>query len=87
MVFDYQAGASSRELAAKYDVPKSSVLVILANEGVVRPPERIKGEQIEAANRLIQEGKSVAIAADELGVAWRSLYYHLKLRGLPTKAG
>ncbi|MBV9484819.1 MAG: hypothetical protein JO246_02055 [Frankiaceae bacterium] len=86
MILDYQAGTSSRELAAKYDVPKSSVLVLLRNEGVVRPPSRISDELIERAGELIQDGKSVAIVADELEVAVRSLYHQLRVRGLPTRA-
>jgi hypothetical protein len=85
MIVDYQAGASSRELAAKYDLPKSSVLILLRNEGVVRPPPRISDEQVESASALIRQGKSVAIVADELGLAVRSLYHQLKVRGLPTK--
>lgn len=85
MIIDYQEGATSRELAAKYNVPKSSVLVLLRNEGVVRPPSRIRDEQIENAVGLIAQGKSVAIVADELGIAVRSLYHQLKQRGLATR--
>ena len=85
IVADYRAGSSSRQLAAMYDLPKSSVLVILKKEGVVRPAARISDEQIEAAARLIAEGKSVAMAATELDIAVRSLYYQLRMRGLPTK--
>jgi hypothetical protein len=86
IVAEYQAGSSSLELAAKYDIPKSSLLVMLKREGVVRTAERISNEQIEEASRLIQQGKSVAIAATELDIAVRSLYHQLKVRGLPTKA-
>ncbi len=72
-------------MAAKYDMPKSSLFVILKRQGVVRPAERISDDQIAAASRLIQEGKSVTFAATELDIAVRSLYRHLKIRGLPTK--
>jgi len=86
IVADYQAGSSSRELSAKYELPKSSVLVILKKEGVTRPEVRLTDNQIEAAVRLIQDGKSVSIAATELDVAVRTLYHQLKVRGLPTRA-
>jgi transcriptional accessory protein Tex/SPT6 len=85
IVADYQAGSSSRAVAAKYNLPKSSVLVILKQEGVVRASERLSDEQIEAASQLIAAGSSVSIAASELDIAVRSLYHQLKLRGLPTR--
>lgn len=44
------------------------------------------GEQIEAAQVLIEQGKPVALAASELDIAVRSLHYELKRRGLPTRA-
>lgn len=86
IVVDYEAGSSSLELAAMYDIPKSSLLVILKKEGVVRSAERVTDEQVAAASQLIQSGKSVAMAATELDIAVRSLYHHLKLRGMPTRA-
>ena len=85
IVADYQAGSSSRVVAAKYNLPKSSVLVILKKEGAVRASERLSDEQIEAASRLIAAGKSVSIAATELDIAVRTLYHQLRVRGLPTK--
>lgn len=87
IVADYQAGRSSRDLAAAYNLPKSSLLAILNKEGAVRPAKRITDEQVQAASLLIQQGKSVAIAAADLDIAVRSLYHQLKLRRLPTKAG
>jgi hypothetical protein len=51
----------------------------------VRPPSRISDEQIDRASSLIATGKSVAIVADELGLAVRSLYHQLKQRGLNTR--
>jgi transposase len=82
---DYQAGSSSRALAAKYDLSKSSVLAFLKKEGVARPQARLSDQQIAAAVQLIAEGKSVSIAATELDITVRSLYHQLKRRRLPTK--
>lgn len=86
LISDYQAGSSSRKLAATYGLPKTSVLNILKNAGVLRAREQITEEQVLLANRLIQNGASVSKAAEALGVARRTLYYQLKARGFPPRA-
>jgi hypothetical protein len=87
MILDYQAGASTRNLAVKYDRPRSTVLSILHAEAVVRPRERITEEQIKKARRLIQRGHTINRAAAQLDVASSTLRYQLKQRGLPTRPG
>ncbi|MDX6288048.1 MAG: hypothetical protein QOG53_3533 [Frankiales bacterium] len=58
-----------RDVAAKYDQPKTSVLNILHAEGVARPRERIAEHQIQQASRLIQRGHTINKAAAKLGVS------------------
>lgn len=87
LILDYQSGASTRALAAKYDRPKTTILQILHAEGVVRPREQLTEQQIHAASRLIRGGLSVNKAAAKLGVSNSTLRYQLKRRGLPTQPG
>jgi AraC-like DNA-binding protein len=86
MILDYQAGLSMRDLAAKYELPKTGVLNILHAEGVARPRERITEQQIRQATRLIHRGDTINKAAAKLGVSNSTLRYQLKRRGLPTRA-
>lgn len=55
IVADYQAGASSLELAEIYDLPKSSMLALLTKEGVVRPARRISALSPAQAARVANE--------------------------------
>jgi hypothetical protein len=87
MILDYQAGLSTRDVAGKYDLPKTSALMILRAEGVLRPREQITEAQIRQASRLIQQGDTFSKAAAQLGVASSTLRYQLKRRGLPTRPG
>jgi AraC-like DNA-binding protein len=73
MILEYQAGASTRDLAAKYDRSKTAVLNILKAQGVVRPRERITEQQIKKASRLIHRGHTINRAAAQLGVASSTL--------------
>ncbi|HVW23264.1 MAG TPA: hypothetical protein VHB51_02160 [Candidatus Saccharimonadales bacterium] len=85
LVADYQAGSSSRTLAAKYEMPRSSVLRLLDQEGVLRPRIQTDDALISKACELIAAGSSVIQAAEQLGINKRTLYHQLKVRGLPTR--
>lgn len=85
MILEYQAGKSSRDLSKTYDLPRSSILAILKREGVARPRERISQDQIHRACRLIATGMPVALVAEEIKIAKRTLYYQLRARDLPTR--
>jgi hypothetical protein len=80
IVSDYQAGLSTRQLAAKYSRPRTTILALLHSEGVVRPRQRISERQVVKAEQLIRSGISVPTAAKEVGAAYTTLRYALRKR-------
>jgi transposase len=80
LVTDYLAGATTRDLAARYELSKTTVTRLLRQRGAVRT-RGLTTEQITLGLELYALGYSVARAAEALDVHVNTLY------GALTRAG
>lgn len=82
---DYQAGATTRELAATYDISKTSVQRLLKEHEVTLRHQGLTPDQLRDATGLYQAGKSVAQVARTLGLSPSSVYDALKQSGVQLR--
>jgi DNA invertase Pin-like site-specific DNA recombinase len=66
IVAEYEAGAHTTELMAKYRISKSSVLKILRENNVIMRRQPMTSQQIEEAVALYEQGNSPKTTADHL---------------------
>ncbi len=60
IAYDYHAGMTSRELMARYDLGKGTVLRVLRSQGVEIRNQSLTPEQCKQAIALYQDGWSLA---------------------------
>ena len=83
---DYQAGATARQLAAKYGIAKTSVQRHLHEAGVPLRRQAMTPEQIDQAARLYGAGLSLAVVGAVLGVDGSTVYRSFVAQGLPVRS-
>jgi DNA-binding CsgD family transcriptional regulator len=83
----YEAGASHRQLAARFGVHRETVLEHLKRRGVPGRPNRRKlsDEQVQAAARLYESGLSLAQVGETFGVNAQTIRTHLSRAGVPIR--
>jgi uncharacterized protein (DUF433 family) len=84
LLADYQAGASSLELARRYGVGKASVLALLDRHNVPRRHQPMTQQQV-ARPSLYESGLSVAAVSNKLGVPARTVHRTLQRAGVQMR--
>jgi DNA-binding CsgD family transcriptional regulator len=82
MAAGYRAGATTRELAEKYNVSKTAVTELLTARDVPLRHQGLSPSQVRDAIRLYAAGQSVAQAALSLSLSPSSVYDALKRSGV-----
>lgn len=85
LLADYRAGATTRDLAEKYNVSKTAVTKLLTAHDVPLRHQGLSPSQVTEATRLYTTGRSVAQAALSLAVSPSSVYDALKRSGVHTR--
>ena len=78
LLADYQAGASTRELAMTCGISKTSVQRLLHEHGLTLRHQGLSATQVGEATDLYRAGGSVAQVASNLGLSPSSVYDALK---------
>ena len=87
MVANARAGATVRQLAAKFGVHRSTVGKHLDAHGVSTRRLRLTPEQIEEAARLYREGASLEDLEIQYGVSDTTVRIHLLRYGMTMRRG
>ncbi|WP_194838936.1 helix-turn-helix domain-containing protein [Nocardia sp. XZ_19_369] len=83
---EYQAGASIRQLAAKYRLGKGSILDILRTSGAtIREQRHLTKDEIDYAITRYQHGESLARIGNHLGVAHTTIRTTLQRHGITRR--
>lgn len=84
----YEAGASTREIAAVWGVSKSGINRLLVESGQrVRPRTKLTPEQIVEAGRLYESGLLLREIGARFGVSRDCVRIALKARGIALRPG
>ncbi|WP_378733256.1 helix-turn-helix domain-containing protein [Nocardia brasiliensis] len=83
---DYEAGASTKHLAAKYSLGQGSILDILRTGGAtIREQRRLTDDEIADAIIRYQHGESLARIGNHLGVAHTTIRTALQRHGITRR--
>ncbi|MGW0249870.1 helix-turn-helix domain-containing protein [Nocardia goodfellowii] len=83
---DYQAGASTKQLAAKYRLGKGTIFAILHTGGAaIREQRRLTDADIDYAINRYQQGESLARIGNHLGVAHTTIRTALQRRRITRR--
>ncbi|WP_378733291.1 helix-turn-helix domain-containing protein [Nocardia brasiliensis] len=83
---DYEAGASTKQLAAKYRLGKGTILDILHTGGAtIREQRHLTQTEIDYAITRYQQGESLARIGNHLGVAHTTIRTALQRRGIARR--
>ncbi|WP_328404759.1 helix-turn-helix domain-containing protein [Nocardia sp. NBC_00403] len=82
----YEAGSSTKHLAAQWQLAKASVLTILRTGGAnIRQQRRLTDEEINHAISRYRDGESLQRIGKRLGVAHTTIRAALERRGIPRR--
>ena len=90
LVADYEAGKSSTELMATYQLGRGTVLQLLAEAGIAMRHQGLSEQETAEAASLYASGLSVVSVADRLERPMSTVYFALKRSGVvirPAKGG
>lgn len=82
IVAAYEAGATSRQLAAEYDIARSSLITLLRRRGVSVRHRRLTAEEMTEMIRLYESGLSQVAIADMFGRHTSVVWHVLERAGL-----
>jgi DNA invertase Pin-like site-specific DNA recombinase len=85
LVTEYQAGATTYELAAKFGIGREKVSTILKHKGVTMRRQGLSPEQVDAAVRLYEQGWSLAKIGEKYKVNDTTVLTRLRERGVRTR--
>jgi transposase-like protein len=83
---EYENGVTTRTIASRYGIGKTTVTRLLREHGVPLRYQGLSPEQAQQAIQLYEAGLSVAKAARELGLPINSVYDALKAAGTEMRA-
>lgn len=82
----YVAGASMADLAREYGVTRVSISQLLRKAGAtIRQRRVISAAEVDRAVQLYEGGLSLQKIGDELGWDHKTIYRHLKIRGVAMR--
>jgi transposase-like protein len=82
----YEAGASMADLARQYGVKRVSISQLLHKAGAtIRPRRVISAAEVDRAVQLYESGLSLQAVGDQLGWDQKTIYRHLKGRGVAMR--
>lgn len=82
---DYQAGHTTRQLAAKYKIGKTTIQAYLRQAGIVLRRQALTPDQLNEALELYETGLSFDTIGATLGVAGCTVYRAFETAGLPIR--
>ncbi|WP_433657875.1 helix-turn-helix domain-containing protein [Nocardia sp. CA-128927] len=83
---DYEAGTSTKQLAAKYRLGKGTILDILRTSGAtIREQRHLTKDEIQYAITRYQHGESLARIGNHLGVAHTTIRTTLQRHGITRR--
>ena len=85
LVEAYKAGATTYQLAERFDIKRQTVSDILRRNGVTPRWRRLTEENIDEAERLYARGMSSARIADRLKVDPETVRLRLRKRGVQMR--
>jgi len=85
LVKEYQAGATTYELAAKFGIGREKVSTILKQQGVTMRRQGLSPEQVDTAVRLYEQGWSLAKIGEKYHVNDTTVLTRLRERGVKTR--
>ncbi|WP_063012716.1 hypothetical protein [Nocardia kruczakiae] len=85
LVQTYRGGATTLELAARYDISKTAVLNLLTREGVTRRHQPLTDADIEHLEHLYLAGHSLASCSRLTGTPATTIKDALRERGTPMR--
>lgn len=74
IVAEYEKGASSRDLAARYGISKHAVIDLLRSRGVSIRRQPLPPEQVAEAAQLYESGLSWVKVGEALGISPRTIH-------------
>jgi hypothetical protein len=87
LVAAYEAGTPSTQLTKAYNLGKGSVLRLLREASVtIRQPRVMSQAEIDEAVQLYETGQSLQRIGDQLGWNHKTIYRHLKKRGVTMRS-
>ncbi|PPJ23262.1 hypothetical protein C5F51_29415 [Nocardia nova] len=85
LVQDYRDGATTLELAARYDISKTAVLNLLTREGVTRRHRPLTDADVDHLENLYLAGHSLASCTRLTGTPASTIKDALHKRGTPMR--
>jgi hypothetical protein len=85
LVAGYQAGATAPELAKRFGIARTTVLITLEREGVPRRYRRMTSADTVEAARLYRSGQSLSVVGQHFQVNPSTILNHLRQAGVPIR--
>src|SRR5437879_1381398 len=85
LVAAFQAGATHSELAARFNIARTTVIAHLKRAGIRRPRNGIPADRIDEVASLYRDGHSLAQLGNRLHVNPKTVWSALRKAGIPIR--